>query len=128
MDNVGIFYDYLEYLLAICYNLWPFGISCGHLVFSPVLVCLDRKKLATLYLTWGVCFGKEIRQFVCRNCTGWPQVIHNIVSTLGEWSLRVMNIYVESCNDLLRGIVLKYFCQSKFSKSLQYIVTKNCFM
>jgi hypothetical protein len=25
MENVGIFYDHLEYFKAICYNLWPFG-------------------------------------------------------------------------------------------------------
>jgi hypothetical protein len=32
MKNVGIIYDYLEYLTAIWYTLWPFGIVCGHLV------------------------------------------------------------------------------------------------
>jgi hypothetical protein len=26
------FYDHLEYLTAIWYNLWPFGIVCVHLV------------------------------------------------------------------------------------------------
>jgi hypothetical protein len=30
--NVGVFYDHLEYLMAIWYNLWPFGIVCVHLV------------------------------------------------------------------------------------------------
>jgi hypothetical protein len=32
MEKVGKFYDHLEYFTAICYNLWPFGIVCGHLV------------------------------------------------------------------------------------------------
>jgi hypothetical protein len=27
MVNVGIFYDHLEYFMAIWYNLWPFGIA-----------------------------------------------------------------------------------------------------
>jgi hypothetical protein len=33
MENVGIFYDHLEYFTAIWYNLWLFGIVCGHLVY-----------------------------------------------------------------------------------------------
>jgi hypothetical protein len=33
MENVGIFYDHLEYFTAIWYNLWPFGKVCRHLVY-----------------------------------------------------------------------------------------------
>jgi hypothetical protein len=33
MVNVGIFYDHLEYFMAIWNNLWPFGIVCGHLLY-----------------------------------------------------------------------------------------------
>jgi hypothetical protein len=33
MENVLRFYDHLEYFMAICYNLWPFGIVCGNLVY-----------------------------------------------------------------------------------------------
>jgi hypothetical protein len=33
MENVGIFYDRLEFGMAIWYNLWPFGLVCGHLVY-----------------------------------------------------------------------------------------------
>jgi hypothetical protein len=33
MDYVGVFYDHLEYFMAIWYNLWPFVIVCGHLVY-----------------------------------------------------------------------------------------------
>jgi hypothetical protein len=33
MENVGMFYDHLEYFTAIWYNLWTFGIICGHLVY-----------------------------------------------------------------------------------------------
>jgi hypothetical protein len=32
METVGIFYDQLEYFMAIGYNLWPFGLVCGHMV------------------------------------------------------------------------------------------------
>jgi hypothetical protein len=33
MENVGLFYDHLEYFMAFCYNLWPFGLVCGHMVY-----------------------------------------------------------------------------------------------
>jgi hypothetical protein len=35
MDNVGIFYEHLEYFTAIWYSLWSFGIffRCG--MFGP---------------------------------------------------------------------------------------------
>jgi hypothetical protein len=38
------FYDRLVYFTAICYNLCPFGIVCGHLVYFPILVCLNQEK------------------------------------------------------------------------------------
>jgi hypothetical protein len=43
-ENVGIFYDHLEYFMTIWNFLWPFGIFYGPLVyfmplFHPVLVC-----------------------------------------------------------------------------------------
>jgi hypothetical protein len=33
MVNLGVFYDHLEYFMAIWYTLWPFGIVCGHLLY-----------------------------------------------------------------------------------------------
>jgi hypothetical protein len=33
MENVGMFYDHLEYFTALWYILWPFAIICGHLVY-----------------------------------------------------------------------------------------------
>jgi hypothetical protein len=44
MENVVIFFDHLEYFAAIWYNIWPFGIVCGHLVYFYVLVCLEQEK------------------------------------------------------------------------------------
>jgi hypothetical protein len=32
-ENVFIFYDNMECLMAIWYNLWQFGIVCGHWVY-----------------------------------------------------------------------------------------------
>jgi hypothetical protein len=37
LENVSLF-------MTIWYNLLPFGIDCSHLVYFPVLVCLDRQK------------------------------------------------------------------------------------
>jgi hypothetical protein len=35
--------------MAIWYNLWPFGIVCGHLLyFSPIWNVRTKKNLATL--------------------------------------------------------------------------------
>jgi hypothetical protein len=44
IENVVIFYYHLEYFTAILYNLKPFGIVFGHLVYFSVLGCLDQKK------------------------------------------------------------------------------------
>jgi hypothetical protein len=44
MENVVRFYDHLEYFMVIWYDLWPFGIVCGHLVYFSFLVCLDQEK------------------------------------------------------------------------------------
>jgi hypothetical protein len=45
MENVGIFYDHVEYLTTICYNLWQFGIACASFgTFFINLVCLDQGK------------------------------------------------------------------------------------
>jgi hypothetical protein len=33
MEDVGLFYGHLVYVVAIWYMLWPFGICCGHLVY-----------------------------------------------------------------------------------------------
>jgi hypothetical protein len=46
MENfyIPILYYHLEYFIAICYNLWQFGIVCCHLVYLPILVCLDQEK------------------------------------------------------------------------------------
>jgi hypothetical protein len=46
MENVGIFYEHLEYFSAIRYNLWPLGIGSlwSSDIFFPVLVCSNREK------------------------------------------------------------------------------------
>jgi hypothetical protein len=43
-ENVGIFYDHLEYFTALWCMLWPFGTVCGHLVhFSCFGMCGTKK-------------------------------------------------------------------------------------
>jgi hypothetical protein len=45
MVNVGIFYDHLEHFMAIWYNLWPFGILCGHLLHISQFVMFGPRKI-----------------------------------------------------------------------------------
>jgi hypothetical protein len=42
MVNIGIFYDHMEYFMAIRNNSWPFGIVCGTLLYFSK--CLDQEK------------------------------------------------------------------------------------
>jgi hypothetical protein len=64
MENVCIFYDYSEFLKAVWYYLWPFGIIYGRLVlfmavwyslwsfgiFFPIWNVWTKKNLPTLVL------------------------------------------------------------------------------
>jgi hypothetical protein len=45
MVNVGIFYDPLEYYITIWYNLWPFGIVCGHLLYFSQFGTFGPRKI-----------------------------------------------------------------------------------
>jgi hypothetical protein len=45
MKNVGIFYDHMEYFTAICYNVWPFGIVCCHLVYFSQFGTFGPRKI-----------------------------------------------------------------------------------
>jgi hypothetical protein len=44
-ETVVIFYDPLEYFTAIWYNLWPFGIVCGHLVYFSLFGMFGPRKI-----------------------------------------------------------------------------------
>jgi phosphotransferase system glucose/maltose/N-acetylglucosamine-specific IIC component len=48
MVNVGIFYDHLENVMAIWYNLWLFGIVWSFVVFFPIRNVWTKKNLATM--------------------------------------------------------------------------------
>jgi hypothetical protein len=57
MVNVGIIYDHLEYFRAIWYNLRPFGIVCGHLLYFSHFGMFGPKKSGNpgaeqRYLPW----------------------------------------------------------------------------
>jgi hypothetical protein len=45
MANVVILYNRLEYFRAIWYNLWPFGMVCGHLVYFLHLGMFGPRKI-----------------------------------------------------------------------------------
>jgi hypothetical protein len=40
-----IFYYHLEYFMAIWYNLGPFGMVCGHLLYFPQLGVYGQRKI-----------------------------------------------------------------------------------
>jgi hypothetical protein len=44
MKHLGIFYDHLVYFTVTGNILWPLGIFCGHLVFSPRFGILYEEK------------------------------------------------------------------------------------
>jgi hypothetical protein len=52
-----VFYDRLVNLVAIWYNLWPFGIVCDHLVHFPYFGIFGPRKIwqswlpASLYMS-----------------------------------------------------------------------------
>jgi hypothetical protein len=49
MVNVGIFYDPLEYFMAIWYNSWPFVCSLwSFVIFFPIWYVWTKRNLATL--------------------------------------------------------------------------------
>jgi hypothetical protein len=49
MENVVIFYDNLEYFMAIWHNVWQFGIVCDYLVyFFPFWYVWTKANLATM--------------------------------------------------------------------------------
>jgi hypothetical protein len=52
MVNVGIFYDHLEYITAIWYNVWPFGIVCGHLVYFSRFGMFGPRKIWQPWLSF----------------------------------------------------------------------------
>jgi hypothetical protein len=68
--NVGIFYDYLEYFMAIWYALWPFGIACGHLLYFSQFGMFGQRKF------WQSCpvHGNRIvwQSLKHRGCVGDP--------------------------------------------------------
>jgi hypothetical protein len=44
MENIVIFYDHLEYFMAIWYNLWQFVIVYLHMVIWYIFLILDQNK------------------------------------------------------------------------------------
>jgi hypothetical protein len=45
MVNDGLFYDFLEYFMAIWYNLLPFGIVCDHLLYLSQFGMFGPRKI-----------------------------------------------------------------------------------
>jgi hypothetical protein len=53
MVNVGIFYDYLAYFMAIGYNLWPFWYSLlSFVIFFPKFGMFGPRKIRQPWRCW----------------------------------------------------------------------------
>jgi hypothetical protein len=62
--NVGIFYDHLEYYMAIWYNLWASGIVCGHLLYFSQFGMFGPRKiwqLCSTDITGEVTFSPSVK-------------------------------------------------------------------
>jgi hypothetical protein len=60
MENVGIFYANLEYIMAVWYILWSIGMSVVILYIFPRFGILRQENLANLILVvkYGTSFGR----------------------------------------------------------------------
>jgi hypothetical protein len=56
IENVAIFKDFFEYFAAIWYNLQPFGIVCGHLIYFFRFGMFGPRK------SWQPCSAGKIEQ------------------------------------------------------------------
>jgi hypothetical protein len=45
MENVGKFYGHLVDFMVMWYNVWPFGVVCGPLVYFPRFGMFGPRKL-----------------------------------------------------------------------------------
>jgi hypothetical protein len=59
MENVVIFYDHLEYFMAIWHNVWQFGKVCGHLVYFSLFGMFGPRKIWQPWSTFTPNLGKD---------------------------------------------------------------------
>jgi hypothetical protein len=60
MVNVGMFCNHLECFMATWYNLWPFDIVCGHLLYFSQFGMFGPRKI------WQPCLSDVFRRFFLR--------------------------------------------------------------
>jgi hypothetical protein len=66
MVNVGIFYDHLENFMAIWYNLWLFGIVCGHLLYFSQFGMFGQRKV---WQPWYLALPSQHMFSDCATCS-----------------------------------------------------------
>jgi hypothetical protein len=62
MENVVMFYEHWEYFSLIWYNLYPFGIFCGHLVYFSRFGMFGPRKI---WQPWYICTHKQVARKLC---------------------------------------------------------------
>jgi hypothetical protein len=65
MENVGIFYDHLQYFTAIWYILLPIGTVCGNLVYFSRFGMFGRRKI---WQPWSCSKMKAIWLYLIQSC------------------------------------------------------------
>jgi hypothetical protein len=99
MVNVGIFYDQLEYFMAIWYSLWSF------VIFFPIWNVCTKKNLATLiHASLRNCFWNSRRSRVVRVALSPLCVGQVCIYSLGKYQGTAGSIYelVASYPDIYR--------------------------
>jgi hypothetical protein len=93
MEDVGKFYIYLVYFMAICYILWQLGMYIYVMVIwniFPVSVCCTEKNPATLTETRSVDFDQWTTQKVPQ-ISNFTRGIHIIELPEFSWGARKIN-------------------------------------
>jgi hypothetical protein len=94
MENVGIFYAHLEYIMAILCILWSFGNFVVILLIFPVLVHCVKKNLATLIGNWNFL----VFFFARSETTKWNAFFLSILHIQDKWPRPVSACHHLTCH------------------------------
>jgi hypothetical protein len=74
-EFVGIFYDHLEYFMAIWYNLWPFGIVCDNLVYFTQFGMFGPRKIWQPWSALPTFVGGLVRKWRATKITSYCKAL-----------------------------------------------------
>jgi hypothetical protein len=85
MENVVIFYDHLEYFMAIWHNVWQFGIVCGRLVYFSQFGMFGPRKIWQPWMVY--LFSNQNSQFGKKNfrVLQWKMLVYFVAIRYILW-------------------------------------------